>query len=55
MTSLTRLIDTVWCPDWRRLASAKEIIAQGLRTASAEGKILAMESWIDPIPFFYTR
>ena len=50
----TRLIDTVWCLTGGGRRPPKEIIAQGLSAASAEGKILATESWIRSILFFYT-
>ena len=54
MTSLARLIDTVWCLTGGGWRPPQEVIADGLRKASASGNILATESWIRSIPFFYT-
>ena len=54
MTPLSRLIDTVWCLTGGGWRPPEQIIAEGLRAASAEGTILATESWVRSIPFFYT-
>ena len=54
MTSLARLIDTVWCLTGGGWRPPQEVIAAGLRAASANGTILAKESWVRSIPFFYT-
>lgn len=54
MTSLARLIDTVWCLTGGGWRPPQEVIADGLRAASARGTILATESWVRSIPFFYT-
>lgn len=54
MTSLARLIDTVWCLTGGGWRPPQEVIAEGLRSASARGTILATESWVRSIPFFYT-
>ena len=54
MTSLARLIDTVWCLTGGGWRPPQEVIAAGLRKAAASGTILATESWIRSIPFFYT-
>ena len=54
MTSLARLIDTVWCLTGGGWRPPQEVIAAGLRKASAGGTILATESWVRSIPFFYS-
>ena len=54
MTSLARLIDTVWCLTGGGWRPPQEVIGAGLRAASANGTILAVESWVRSIPFFYT-
>jgi len=54
MTPLFRLIDTVWCLTGGGWRPPQEVIAEGLRAASASGTILATESWVRSIPFFYT-
>ena len=54
MTPLARLIDTVWCLTGGGWRPPQEVIAEGLRAASASGTILATESWVRSIPFFYT-
>ena len=54
MTPLARLIDTVWCLTGGGWRPPQEVIAAGLRAASANGTILATESWVRSIPFFYT-
>ena len=54
MTPLARLIDTVWCltgGGWRPLI---DVIHEALRAANAAGTVLAMESWVRSIPFYYT-
>ena len=54
MTPLARLIDTVWCLTGGGWRPPQEVIAAALRAASASGTILATESWVRSIPFFYT-
>ena len=54
MTSLACLINTIWCLTGGGWRPPKEVIADGLRKASAKGTILATESWVSSIPFYYT-
>ena len=53
MTSLESLINTVWCLTGGGWRPPKEVIADGLCKASAKGTILATESWVRSVPFYY--
>ncbi len=54
MTPLARVVDTVWCLTGGGWRPATEVIHEALRAAGADGTVLAMESWVRSIPFFYT-
>lgn len=54
MTSLARLVDTVWCLTGGGWRPPTDVIHEALRTANAAGTVLATESWVRSIPFFYT-
>lgn len=54
MTPLARLIDTVWCLTGGGWRPPIDVIHEALRTANAAGTVLATESWVRSIPFFYT-
>mgnify|MGYP002634432560 CR=1 FL=1 len=54
MTPLARLIDTVWCLTGGGWRPPTDVIHEALRAANAAGTILATESWVRSVPFFYT-
>lgn len=54
MTPLARLIDTVWCLTGGGWRPPVDVIHEALRAANAAGTVLATESWVRSIPFFYT-
>lgn len=54
MTPLARLIDTVWCLTGGGWRPPVDVIREALRAANAAGTVLATESWVRSIPFFYT-
>lgn len=54
MTPLARLIDTVWCLTGGGWRPPTDVIHESLRMANAAGTVLATESWVRSIPFFYT-
>lgn len=54
MTSLSRLVDTVWCLTGGGWRPPIDVIHEALRAANAAGTVLATESWVRSIPFFYT-
>tara|TARA_R110000868_G_scaffold778_5_gene5695 strand:- start:40 stop:672 length:633 start_codon:yes stop_codon:yes gene_type:complete len=54
MTPLARLIDTVWCLTGGGWRPPQDVVHDALRRANAAGTVLATESWIRSIPFFYT-
>lgn len=54
MTPLARLVDTVWCLTGGGWRPPVDVIHEALRTANAAGTVLATESWVRSIPFFYT-
>lgn len=54
MTPLARLVDTVWCLTGGGWRPPTDVIHEALRTANAAGTVLATESWVRSIPFFYT-
>ena len=54
MTPLARLVDTVWCLTGGGWRPPIDVIHEVLRSANAEGTVLATESWVRSIPFFYT-
>ena len=54
MTPLARLIDTVWCLTGGGWRPPIDVIHEALRAANAAGTVLATESWIRSVPFFYT-
>lgn len=54
MTPLERLLETVDCltgPGWR---PPRDCVLDTLQAATKAGAILATESWVRSIPFFYT-
>jgi hypothetical protein len=54
MTPLARVVDTVWCLTGGGWRPPTEVIHEALRAANADGTVLATESWVRSIPFFYT-
>jgi hypothetical protein len=54
MTPQARLTDTVWCLTGGGWRPPVDVIHEALRTANAAGTVLATESWVRSIPFFYT-
>lgn len=54
MTPLARLVDTVWCLTGGGWRPPTDVIHEALRSANAAGTVLATESWVRSIPFFYT-
>lgn len=54
MTPLARLVDTVWCLTGGGWRPPVDVIHEALRAANAAGTVLATESWVRSIPFFYT-
>lgn len=54
MTPLARLVDTVWCLTGGGWRPPVDVIHEALRSANAAGTVLATESWVRSIPFFYT-
>lgn len=54
MTPLARLVDTVWCLTGGGWRPPVDVIHEALRTANAAGTVLATESWVRSVPFFYT-
>lgn len=54
MTPLARIVDTVWCLTGGGWRPPTDVIHEALRSANAAGTVLATESWVRSIPFFYT-
>ena len=54
MTPLARVVDTVWCLTGGGWRPPTDVINEALRAANASGTVLATESWVRSIPFFYT-
>jgi hypothetical protein len=54
MTPLARLVDTVWCLTGGGWRPPVDVVHEALRAANAAGTVLATESWVRSIPFFYT-
>lgn len=54
MTPLARIVDTVWCLTGGGWRPPTDVIHEALRAANAAGTVLATESWVRSIPFFYT-
>lgn len=54
MTPLARVVDTVWCLTGGGWRPPTAVIHESLRAANADGTVLATESWVRSVPFFYT-
>ncbi len=54
MTPLARVVDTVWCLTGGGWRPPTDVIHEALRAANADGTVLATESWVRSVPFFYT-
>jgi len=54
MTPLARLVDTVWCLTGGGWRPPQDVVHEALRAANAAGTVLATESWVRSVPFFYT-